>query len=51
MFIVDAKIDEIFVDYFKVIDWKKVCPYTCIESEIMETCVLVRNHWSFFRVD
>ena len=26
MFGVDAKMDEIFVDCFKAIDWKMVCP-------------------------
>ena len=41
MFRVDAKMDEIFVDCFKANDCKTVCPWTCIESEIMETCVLV----------
>ena len=24
--LVDAKMDEVFVDCLKVIDWKKVCP-------------------------
>ena len=43
MFEVDAKMDEIFADCFKGNDCKKVCPQTCIESEIMEICILVRN--------